>query len=132
MYYGNGVIMKKPLFPLSDRKIKGCLCNTTVCPRRQQSRKSYFKLQGETQGHKVIDLGFIWKGIICGVCMPNMKSLSLTVQKLLRRLKLTTDRQTDKQTDRQTGQKQYAPIIRSGCIKTDICSEYNDFKTHYS
>ena len=45
--------------------------------------------------------------------MPNMKSLSLTVQKLQRRLKLTTDRQTDKQTnrqtDRRTGQKQYAP-----------------------
>ena len=31
---------------------------------------------------KVIDLGVIWKGIISGVCMPNMKSLSLTVQKL--------------------------------------------------
>ena len=25
---------------------------------------------------KVIDLGVIWKGIISGVCMPNMKSLS--------------------------------------------------------
>ena len=32
--------------------------------------------------------------------MPNMKSLSLSVQKLQRRLKLTTDRQTDRQTDR--------------------------------
>ena len=29
--------------------------------------------------------------------MPNMKSLSLTVQKLKQRLKLTTDRQTDRQ-----------------------------------
>ena len=42
-----------------------------------------------------------------------MKSLSLTVQKLQRRLKLTTDkqtdRQTDNQTDRQTGQEQHAP-----------------------
>ena len=44
----------------------------------------------------VIDLGVIWKGIISGVCMPNIKSLSLTVQKLKRRLKLTTDRQTDR------------------------------------
>ena len=34
-----------------------------------------------------------------------MKSIPLTVQKLQRRLKLTTDRQTEKQ----TGQKQYAP-----------------------
>ena len=37
--------------------------------------------------------------------MPSMKSLSLTVQQLSRRLKLTTDKQTNKQ----TGQKQYAP-----------------------
>ena len=35
-----------------------------------------------------------------GVCMPNMESLSKTVQKLKRRSKLTTDRQTDNQTDR--------------------------------
>ena len=28
-----------------------------------------------------------------------------------------TNKQTDKQTDRQRGQKQYAPIIRSGGIK---------------
>ena len=32
--------------------------------------------------------------------MPNMKFLSLKVQKLCRMLKLTTDRHTDKQTDR--------------------------------
>ena len=37
---------------------------------------------------KVIDLGVIWKGFISWVCMPNMKSLSLTVQKLWPRLKL--------------------------------------------
>ena len=36
----------------------------------------------EESGHKVIDLGVIWKGIIRGVCMPNTKSLSLKVQKL--------------------------------------------------
>ena len=38
-----------------------------------------------------------------------MKFLSLTVQKLKRRLKLTTSRQTNRQTDKQAGQKQYAP-----------------------
>ena len=42
-----------------------------------------------------------YESVISGVCMPNMKSLSLRVQKLQRRLKLTTDKQT--------GQKQYAP-----------------------
>ena len=31
---------------------------------------------------KVIDLDVIWKGVISGVCMPNMKSLSLMAQKL--------------------------------------------------
>ena len=29
---------------------------------------------------KVIDLGVIRKGVISGVCMPNMKSLSLIVK----------------------------------------------------
>ena len=29
-----------------------------------------------------------------------------------------TDRQTNRQTEKQTGQKQYAPIIRSGGIKS--------------
>ena len=56
--------------------------------------------------------------------MPNMKTLSLTVQKLKRRLKLTTDRQTNKQTDRQTNREDknnMPPIIRSGGIKS-FCS----------
>ena len=35
--------------------------------------------------------------------MPNIKSLSLTVQNY------SESQQTDRQTDRQTGQKQYAP-----------------------
>ena len=43
-------------------------------PRRQQSLKAIFR-------YKVIDIGVIWKGV-SGVCMPNMKSPSLTVQKL--------------------------------------------------
>jgi hypothetical protein len=41
------------------------------------------------------------KSFIGEVCITNMKSLSLMVQKLWLRLKLTTDRQTDKQTNRQ-------------------------------
>ena len=62
-----------------------------------------------------------WKGVISWVCMPNMKSRSLTVQKLQPRLKLTTDRQTNNE---QTGQKQYAPTIRSGGIKTQKYIEF--------
>ena len=31
---------------------------------------------------KVIDHGVIWKGVSSGVCIPNLKSLSLKVQKL--------------------------------------------------
>ena len=46
-----------------------------------------------------------------------MRSLSLTFQKLWRSLKLTANRQTHRETDRHAGQKQYAPIMRSKCIK---------------
>ena len=63
--------------------------------------------------------------------MPNMKCLSLTVQKLKRRLKLTTNRQTDGQTDRQTNKQtdrtknNMPPIIRSGGIKImDPCERF--------
>ena len=59
--------------------------------------------------------------------MPNMKSLSLTVQNLQRRLKLTRDRQPNRQTDRQTNKQtnrqdknNMPPIIRSGGIKKRI------------
>ena len=43
--------------------------------------------------------------------MPTMKSLSLTVQKNIAKVKFDrqTNKQTDNQTDKQTGQKQYAP-----------------------
>ena len=51
-------------------------------PSSDQIRKSYFKHKGHSQGHKAIDIGVDWKGIISGVCTPYMKSLSLTVQKL--------------------------------------------------
>ena len=67
---------------LNDRKIKVCLWNTEYAPGGNKVQKSYFKSKGQSQGHKVIDLGVIWKGIISGVCMPNMKFLPLMVQKL--------------------------------------------------
>ena len=59
-----------------------CLWNTVYAPGGNKVQKSYFLLQGLSQGHKVIDLGAIWKDVVSGVCMPNMKSPSLTVQKL--------------------------------------------------
>ena len=65
------------------------------CPRQQQTPKMAFLYKG--QGHKVIDLGVTWKGFISWVCMPHMKSLSLTVWKLWPRLKFfTTESQTDR------------------------------------
>ena len=48
--------------------------------------------------------------------MPNMKSLSLTAQKLKRRLKLTTDKQT--------GQKQYAPDHSIRGHKNQMANNY--------
>ena len=42
-------------------------------------QKAIFSLKVKV---KVIHLGVIWKSIISRVCMPNMESLSLTVQKL--------------------------------------------------
>ena len=78
-------------------------------PTAATKSKRYFYLQGQSQGHYVIDLGVIWKGIISEERMPNMKALSLVVQKLEQMLKLTTDKQINRQTNKQTGQKQYAP-----------------------
>ena len=59
-----------------------CLWNTDYAPGGNKVQKSYFERKGQSQGHKVIDPGVIWKGIISRVYMPNMKSLPLTVQKL--------------------------------------------------
>ena len=59
---------------------KMCLWNTM--PPRQQSLKRLYKHKCHSHGHKVINLGVIRKGNISEVCMPNMKSLSLTDQKL--------------------------------------------------
>ena len=50
-------------------------------PAATKSKKKFFLVQGQSVGYKVIDLGVIWKDVISGVCMPNMKSLSLKVQK---------------------------------------------------
>ena len=67
---------------MKDIKINVCFRNTDYAPGGNKVQKSYFKSKGQSQGHKVIDLGVIQKGIISGVCMPNMKSLTLTVKTL--------------------------------------------------
>ena len=36
------------------------------------------QVKGHGQGHKVIELGAVWKGFISWVCMSNIKSPSLT------------------------------------------------------
>ena len=51
-------------------------------PGRQLSPKSYIKPKCHSQGRNAIELDVIQKGIISGACLPNMKCLSLTVQKL--------------------------------------------------
>ena len=61
-----------------NEKVKVCLWNT-MPPAATESEKSYFYHEGQSQGHRVIDLGVIWKGIISWVSMPNMKPLSLRV-----------------------------------------------------
>ena len=43
------------------------------------SKIDYFYGKGHSQGHKVIDLGVIWKGFISWVYMPTMKSYGLKV-----------------------------------------------------
>ena len=42
---------------------------------------SYSKNKGHGCGHKAIDPGVVWKGIISRVCIPNMKSFSLMVKR---------------------------------------------------
>ena len=109
---------------LYKRKSRGVCETLQYAPSGNKVEKAIFSFKVKV---KVIDLGVIWKDIISGVCMPNMKSLSLAVQKLYRRLKLTTDRQTNKQTNRQTNKQtgrqdknNMPPIIRSGSIKITI------------
>ena len=74
-----------------------------------------FRKWNKGQGHKVIHLGVIWKGFISWGYMPNMKSLSLTVQKLWPRLKFCATFESQWQ----TGQKLYAPKFHSEGI--NIC-----------
>ena len=51
----------------------------------------FLEMQVKGQGHKVIDLGVNWKGLISWVYIPNMKSLSLTVKKLWPRRNSTSN-----------------------------------------
>ena len=46
------------------------------------SNKDQISYMYDGQGHNVIDPDLIWKDFISSVCIPNMKSLSLTFQKL--------------------------------------------------
>ena len=66
--------------------------------------KSYFLLQGQIQGHKVIDLGVIWKGVISGVCMPKYEVSISYGATIIAKVKVD-----NKQTDKQTGQKTIFP-----------------------
>ena len=50
-------------------KIKVCLWNTDYAPGGNKVQEKLFTEKGQSQGHKVIDLGVIWKGIISGVCI---------------------------------------------------------------
>ena len=62
----------------ADYKKSRCVCETLhVCPRRQQSPKSYIQLQDQNQGHKVIDLDVIWMGVISWVYMHALYEVSI-------------------------------------------------------
>ena len=81
-----------PMLTVYIMKSKMCLWNMNG-PGGNKVQICYFYYKSQGQGYKVIDPGVIWKDFISWVCMPNMKSLSLTVQKLWPRLKLyATDR----------------------------------------
>ena len=67
---------------LQFKKNQGVFVKHYGMPPAATKSKKLFLVQRQIQGHKVIDLGVIWQGIISGVCMPNMKSLYLTVQNL--------------------------------------------------
>ena len=62
-----------------EKKSRGVCETLQYAPGGNKVEKAIFSFKVKV---KVTDLGVIWKGIISGVCMPNMKSLSLTVQKL--------------------------------------------------
>ena len=92
--------------PLMDNRIdvKNCVCwryihlkeflstpyvCKSLCPGGTKLQKANFSIKVTV---KVIDLGVIWKGIISGICIPNIKSFSLAAQCLQLKLKLTTDK----------------------------------------
>ena len=71
-----------------------CVCETRMPPVATKSKIGYIFSITVT----IKDLGVIWKGFISWVCMPYMKSVSLTVQNLWPRLKFfATESQTDRQ-----------------------------------
>ena len=51
-------------------------------PNANKVWKCYFKHKVHSLGHEIIDFCVIWKDIISGEWIPNMKSLSLMVLKL--------------------------------------------------
>ena len=64
---------------------------TTLPLAASKSLKTYFLNKTYSQGHKVIDLGVHCQRLFSGVCLPNMTSLSLILQKLSQRLKFTLE-----------------------------------------
>ena len=86
---------------------------TTVWYNTIKSKIGYFQYEVPGKGHNVIDFCVIYKGFISWVCMPHMKFLSRTVQKLWPWLKFL---QTDKKTESQTRRKVDAhEFIQSNC-----------------
>ena len=74
-------------------------------PVATKSKKLFLASRSKSRSQG--DLGVIWKGVISGVCMPNMKSISYR-SKVIAKVKVDnrqTNRQTDKQTDRQDKNK---------------------------
>ena len=53
----------------------GCVCKTQSPPppQRNQIQKKLLKPKCHKQGHKVIDIGDIRKGVNSGICKPNVK-----------------------------------------------------------
>ena len=90
-----GLLSKASLFHIRVLLLwlKRCICEI-LCPQWQQSPKKLFLAwwsKSRSQGHQHCDN---CKGIISGVYMQNMNSLSPTTQKP--RLKLSTDRQENR------------------------------------
>ena len=104
----------------------------TNAPGKNKVQIGYFKYKGHGQGHKVIDPGVTWEGSVVEHRCLNMKSLSLTAQKLLPRL---SEFATDQQTHTQTGQKLHVPnfhfrgIITRCALKHKCLNQYHSKET---